>query len=164
MHACWTQDHSHRYLSLGPGIVSSACEPGSAFRSPRASPASRCAYLQGILSDTARKNGWQLAEHAGEAHPNGMQRLLSQAVWDTDGLRDDLRAYVLSHLGTEGAVLAIDETSFPKRGAHSAGVGPQYCGTTGKARKLSGWGLPQLCHRSRTCAHRPGIVSATGLV
>src|SRR5579863_3298725 len=47
------------------------------------------AYLQGILSDTARKNGWQLAEHAGEARPDGMQRLLSQAVWDTDGVRDE---------------------------------------------------------------------------
>src|SRR6516162_6823964 len=46
------------------------------------------AYLQGILSDTARKNGWQLAEHAREARPDGMQRLLSQAVWDTYGVSD----------------------------------------------------------------------------
>ena len=89
-------------------------------------------YLQGILSDTVRKNSWQLAEHAGEGHPHGMQRLLSQAVWDTDGVRDDLRSYVLAHLGTEKAVLVIDETSFPKRGTHSAGVGWQYCGTTGQ--------------------------------
>ncbi len=54
------------------------------------------AYLQGILSDTARKNGWQLAEHAREARPDGMQRLLSSAVWETDGVRDDLRAYAAS--------------------------------------------------------------------
>jgi len=52
------------------------------------------AYLQGILSDIARKNSWQLAEHAREARPDGMQRLLSQAVWDTDGVRDDLRSYL----------------------------------------------------------------------
>src|ERR1700687_496512 len=90
------------------------------------------AYLQGILSDTARKNGWQLAEHAREARPDGMQRLLSQAVWDTEGVRDDLRAYVLAQLGTESAILVIDETSFPKRGQKSAGVGMQYCGTTGR--------------------------------
>jgi hypothetical protein len=51
------------------------------------------AYLQGLLSDTARKNGWQLAEHAREARPDGMQRLLSSAVWDTDGVRDDFRSY-----------------------------------------------------------------------
>src|SRR6266566_4008394 len=90
------------------------------------------AYLQGILSDTARKNGWQLAEHAGEARPDGMQRLLSQAIWDTDGVRDDLRAYVLEQLGTESAVLVIDESGFPKRGTHSAGVQPQYCGVSGR--------------------------------
>jgi SRSO17 transposase len=90
------------------------------------------AYLQGILSETERKNGWQLAEHAGEARPDGMQRLLSSAVWDTDGVRDDLRSYVLEQLGQESAALVIDETSFPKRGRHSAGVGLQYCGTTGQ--------------------------------
>ena len=90
------------------------------------------AYLQGILSDTARKNGWQLAEHAGEARPDGMQRLLSQAVWDTDGVRDDLRAYALEQLGTESAILVIDGSGFPKRGHQSAGVGMQYCGVTGQ--------------------------------
>src|SRR3954470_4233398 len=90
------------------------------------------AYLQGILSETSRKNGWQLAEHAGEARPDGMQRLLSQAVWDTDGVRDDLRSYALEQLGQESAILAIDETSFPKQGQKSAGVGFQYCGTTGQ--------------------------------
>src|SRR5690242_2050119 len=89
-------------------------------------------YLQGLVSDIARKNGWQLAEFAGEEHPTGMQRLLSQAVWDTDGVRDDLRRYVLEQLGSEFAVLVIDETSFPKRGTKSAGVGWQYCGTTGQ--------------------------------
>ncbi len=67
-----------------------------------------------------------------------MQRLLSQAVWDSDGVRDDLRSYALEHLGQESAILAIDETSFPKRGRKSAGVGVQYCGTTGKAGELSG--------------------------
>src|SRR6266566_2037084 len=89
-------------------------------------------YLQGILSETARKNGWQLAEHAREGSPDGMQRLLSDAVWDTDGVRDELRADALEHLGQESAILVIDETSFPKRGKRSAGVGVQYCGTTGQ--------------------------------
>lgn len=89
-------------------------------------------YLQGILSETARKNGWQLAEHAGEGRPDGMQRLLSEAVWDTDGVRDDLRTYALEQLGQESAILVIDESGFPKRGKKSAGVGLQYCGTTGQ--------------------------------
>src|SRR5258708_27400106 len=90
------------------------------------------AYLQGILSETSRKNGWKLAEHAGEARPDGMQRLLSSAVWETDGVRDDLRTYVLEHLGNTSAIMVIDETSFPKQGKKSAGVGVQYCGTTGQ--------------------------------
>jgi SRSO17 transposase len=102
-------------------------------RFARSEPRCRAlAYLKGILSETKRKNGWQLAEHAGEARPTGMQRLLSQAVWDTDGVRDDLRSYVLELLGQESAILVIDETSFPKRGHQSAGVGVQYCGTTGQ--------------------------------
>jgi hypothetical protein len=57
------------------------------------------AYLQGILSEISRKNGWQLAEHAGEARPDGMQRLLASAVWDTDGVRDDLRCYAARAIG-----------------------------------------------------------------
>jgi SRSO17 transposase len=89
------------------------------------------AYLQGILSSVERKNGWHLAEHAREARPYGMQRLLSQAVWDAGLVRDDLRGYVLEHLGQEAAILVIDETSFPKRGKKSAGVQVQYCGTSG---------------------------------
>jgi SRSO17 transposase len=87
-------------------------------------------YLQGILSDVARKNGWQLAEQAGESRPDGMQRLLTNAVWDENGVRDELRTYVLAHLRDPYAVVAIDETSFPKRGNQSAGVAHQYCGTT----------------------------------
>jgi len=116
----WVQSLSRLHARIAP-------------RFARPEPRRRAlAYLQGILSDTGRKNGWQLAEHAREARPDGMQRLLSRAVWDTDGVRDDLRSYTLEQLGQESAVLAIDETSFPKRGKHSAGVGVQYCGTTGQ--------------------------------
>jgi SRSO17 transposase len=82
------------------------------------------------LSDVARKNGWQLAEQAGESRPDGMQRLLSTAVWDENGVRDEVRSYVLAHLEDPYAVVAIDETSFPKRGKQSAGVAQQYCGST----------------------------------
>jgi SRSO17 transposase len=99
----------------------------------RAEPRRRAlAYLQGILSETSRKNGWQLAEQAREATPYGMQRLLSRAVWDADLVRDDLRTYVYEQLGEQGAILVLDETSFPKAGEKSAGVQVQYCGTTGQ--------------------------------
>jgi SRSO17 transposase len=84
------------------------------------------------VSAIERKNSWQLAEHAGEVRPDGMQRLLGSAVWDSDLVRDDLRAYVLEQLGDPHAILVIDESCFRIRGKKSAGVKQQYCGTTGR--------------------------------
>ena len=99
----------------------------------RAEPRRRAlAYLQALLSPCERKNGWQLAETIGDATPDGVQRLLHAARWDADAVRDDLRAYVVEHLGDLNAVLVIDETSFRKRGDKSVGVQQQYCGTTGE--------------------------------
>ena len=102
-------------------------------------------YLQAVLSDIPRKNGWQVAEHARQERPYGMQRLLSTAVWDADRVRDELRSAVLDALGRgdqgQGApadanaiypVMGVDETAFPKRGKCSAGVQKQHCGTTGR--------------------------------
>lgn len=90
------------------------------------------AYLEGLLSPVERKNGWQLAEQAGEARPYGMQRLLAGAKWEADAVRDDLRTYVVEHLGDAAAVLVIDETGFLKQGTHSVGVKRQYSGTAGR--------------------------------
>lgn len=89
-------------------------------------------YLLGLLSGAARKNGWQLAEAAGERTPHGMQDLLSRAVWDAAAVRDDLRTYVLEHLGAPEAVLVLDETGFLKKGSQSVGVQRQYSGTAGR--------------------------------
>jgi SRSO17 transposase len=88
--------------------------------------------VEGLLSPVERKNGWQLAEHAGEARPYGMQRLLAGAKWDADAVRDDLRAYVVEQLGDPRAVLVIDETGFLKQGTKSVGVKRQYSGTAGR--------------------------------
>ena len=89
-------------------------------------------YLKGLLSPVERKNGWQLAEQAGEGTPDGMQRLLATADWDADQVRDDLRAYVVEHLGEPQAVLVVDETGFVKKGPKSVGVQRQYSGTAGR--------------------------------
>lgn len=59
----------------------------------------------GLLADLPRKNCWTIADHVGDATPEGMQHLLGRAVWDIDGVRDDLRDYVVEHLGDPGAVL-----------------------------------------------------------
>jgi SRSO17 transposase len=90
------------------------------------------AYLQGLLSEAERKNSWQVAEICGESTPYGFQYLLSRADWDADAVRDELRRYVMQHLGDPNGVLVLDETGFLKKGEHSAGVARQYSGTAGK--------------------------------
>ena len=90
-------------------------------------------YLSGLLGPTERKNSWQLAEATGESTPYGVQHLLGRANWDADLVRNDLREYVVEHLGDEeGAILVVDETGFLKKGTESVGVKRQYTGTAGK--------------------------------
>ena len=89
-------------------------------------------YLKGLLSPVERKNGWQLAERAGDATPDGVQRLLYNYRWDADLVRDDLKTCVVGHLADAGAVLAVDETGFLKKGDKSVGVQRQYSGTAGR--------------------------------
>ena len=88
--------------------------------------------LLGLLADLPRKNCWTIAEHAGDRSPDGMQHLLNRASIDTDGLRDDLRDYVVKHLGDADAVLVGDETGDVKKGIHTVGVQRQYTGTAGR--------------------------------
>ena len=89
-------------------------------------------YLELLLANVPRKNGWQLAEHAGDATPKNIQHFLGRARWDADEVRDDLQQYVVKHLAEKNGVLIIDETGFLKKGAKSAGVGRQYSGTAGR--------------------------------
>jgi SRSO17 transposase len=90
------------------------------------------AFVLGLLADLPRKNCWTIAEHAGEATPDGMQHLVERAVWDTDGVRDDLRDYVIDHLGDPDAVLVVDETGDVKKGSSTVGTQRQYTGTAGR--------------------------------
>jgi SRSO17 transposase len=90
------------------------------------------AFVRGLLADLPRKNCWTIAEHAGDATPDGMQHLLARAVWDADALRDDVRGYLVEHLGDPGAVLVIDETGDLKNGTATVGVQRQYTGTAGR--------------------------------
>jgi SRSO17 transposase len=102
-------------------------------RFPRVEPRRRArAFVLGLLADLPRKNCWTIAEHAGDPSPDGMQHLLARAVWDHDGVRDDVRAYVVQHLGDPGAVLVVDETGDLKKGTATAGVQRQYTGTAGR--------------------------------
>lgn len=100
----------------------------------RAEPRHRAlSYLRCLAGSAERKNGWQLAEAAGDRTPDGMQRLLNAAGWEADAVRDDLREYVVEHLGDEETgVFIVDETGFLKKGEKSVGVQRQYSGTAGK--------------------------------
>jgi len=102
-------------------------------RFARAEPRARVReYVSGLAAGLERKNGWTLAEWAGEVSPDGMQRLLRRADWDVDGVRDDIRGYVVEQLGDPDRVLIADDTGFLKKGTRSAGVQRQYSGTAGR--------------------------------
>jgi SRSO17 transposase len=125
-------------------------------RFARAEPRRRAlAYLKGLLSPLPRKNGWQLAEQAGDRSPYGVQHLLGRASWDAEQVRDDLRVYVVDHLGDPDGVLIVDETGFLKKGAQSAGVQRQYSGTAGRVENCQvGVFLAYYTARGRTFLDR----------
>ncbi len=88
-----------------------------ASRFSRVEPRRRARQLVlGLLSDLPRKNYWILAEHIGDATPDGLQHLLGRAKWDADQVRDDLREFVLEHLADHEAVLVVDEAGDLKKG------------------------------------------------
>src|SRR5438874_2321783 len=93
---------------------------------------SAVAYFHGLLTNTERKNSWQLSEQAGLENPYAFQYLLGRALWNADLLRDDTRNISIAHLGKKESVMSIDETGFLKKGDKSVGVGRQYSGTAGR--------------------------------
>jgi SRSO17 transposase len=113
------------------------------------------AYLRGLLAPVERKNGWQLAEAAGDATPDGIQDFLQRMRWDADRVRDDLQGYVIEHLGDPDAVLVLDETGFVKKGTKSVGVQRQYSGTAGRIENSD-------VRRQRFEARRPDPAGAVG--
>lgn len=88
--------------------------------------------MLGMLSGLDRKNCWTIAEHRGDASPDGLQHLLARAKWDADAVRDDLRGYVIDAFAEPDAVLVVDETGDLKKGEHTVGVQRQYTGTAGR--------------------------------
>jgi hypothetical protein len=127
-----------------------------AHRFGRVEPRLRARQLVlGLLSDLPRKNCWTIAEHTGDASPDGLQHLLGRAKWDADLVRDDLRAFVLEQLADDQAVLVVDETGDLKKGRHTVGVQRQYTGTAGRS------GTPRSLSTSRT-PPGTGMPASTG--
>ena len=119
-HAAWSESFNEMFAQVA-GVFGNA----AVRRHGRA-------CLLGLLSRGERKNSWTLAEFAGDVSPDGMQRLLNFSPWDEDACRDGVRRYVARNLGDPGAVLAVDETGFLKKGTMSAGVARMYTGTAGR--------------------------------
>jgi len=133
---------THDNLAVAPGLSVDPARWREQFddlmgriagRFARVEPRRRArALVLGLLSGLRRKNCWTIAEQAGDASPDGMHHLLAAARWDADAVRDDLRGYVIEHLGSADAVLVVDETGDVKKGRASAGVQRQYSGTAGR--------------------------------
>ncbi len=132
------------------------------------------AFVLGLLAELPRKNCWTIAEHVGDPSPDGMQHLLARAKWDADGVRDDLRAYLIEHLGDPGAVLVADETGDVK-GSATPGVQRQYTGTAGRVENAQvavylGYAAPRghalidrELYRPKSWADDPGRCQAAGI-
>ena len=141
-------------LALEAGLRALHERIAGRFRRPEAHQRA-LAYLQGLLGPVERKNGCQLAAYAGDATSDGVQRLLARYRWDEDGVRDDLREYVVEHLGDEQAVLVVDELGFLKQGKKSVGVQRQYSKTAGKVENCQiGLFLAYVSNRSQTFLDR----------
>jgi SRSO17 transposase len=88
-------------------------------------------YIAGQLSSLPRKSVEPMAIQAGVA-PRTLQQLMSLAKWDEDRVRDELQRHVAKSYPHEEAVAIVDETSFVKKGRHTACVQRQHCGAAGK--------------------------------
>ena len=119
-HAAWIEPFNEMFA----GVAGEFATAGSRKRAR--------AYLLGLLSHSERKNGWTIAELAGDLTPDGMQRLLNFYAWDAGAVRDAVSRYVVAQLADPAGVLVADETGFLKKGTRSAGVARQYTGTAGR--------------------------------
>ena len=89
-------------------------------------------YIESLLANVPRKNGWQIAEAIGDETPDSTQRLLYRSKWDADSMRDETMDFIVEKFADEDGVGIVDETGFIKKGDKSAGVQRQYSGTAGK--------------------------------
>lgn len=90
-------------------------------------------YITALISDLPRKNGWTIAEHAGDSGPDRTQRLLNHAVWDQSAAMGVIRGFVAGHLRDQSLVVAaLDESGQEKTGDATAGVQRQYMGCAGR--------------------------------
>jgi len=98
-------------------------------------------YVSALVSEIPKRNGWTIAEHAGDRTPDRTQRLLNRASWDAAAAMSEVRRFAAAGLAAaarrgrrrRGLVIgAIDETGQEKTGTATAGVKRQYMGCAGR--------------------------------
>jgi SRSO17 transposase len=89
-------------------------------------------YMVGQFSALERKSIEPMALHVDGGNIRGMQRCMSDDVWDEDTMRETYHGLVADEMGDPQGVLMVDESGFVKKGMESVGVARQYCGTLGK--------------------------------
>jgi SRSO17 transposase len=97
-------------------------------------------YVSALVSELPSRNGWSVAEHAGDRTPGRSQRLLSRASWDETAAMSQVRRYAAAGLDEAArrsrrrrmTVGALDETGQEKQGSATSGVKRQYMGCAGR--------------------------------
>ena len=97
-------------------------------------------YVSALASELPSRNGWSVAEHAGDRSPGKAQRLLNRASWDEAAAMSQVRRYAAAGLDEAArrsrrrrmSVAALDETGQEKQGSATAGVKRQYMGCAGR--------------------------------
>lgn len=149
---------SARSTARNPGRIGKELEAVAGCLAPhftRSEPRQRAlGYIRALLSRVERKNGWQVADHLGEANPDGVQHLLARSTWDADAVRNELFRYVTDRFGEKDGVLVLGEAKFPKKGAMSVGVAEKYVTRLGRVNCQTGVFLGYVTRRGQTLIDR----------
>jgi len=98
-------------------------------------------YVSALVSEMPKRNGWTIAQHAGDQAPDRTQRLLNRASWDTLAAMSEVRRFAAAGLEEAACrgrrrdalvIGALDETGQEKQGTATAGVKRQYMGCAGR--------------------------------
>lgn len=89
-------------------------------------------YLSGLILPGERKSIEPIADRVVGSDAQSLQQFVNQSPWDEQLLQKRLVKVVTQRFRIKQAVIAVDDTSFPKKGNASVGVAPQYCGALGK--------------------------------
>jgi SRSO17 transposase len=89
-------------------------------------------YVSGLIGPGDRKSVQPMAERVALGDYDQLHHFIAAGVWDAGPVETELLVQSDRLVGGSDAVLVIDDTSIPKKGAHSVGVAPQYASALGK--------------------------------